>query len=143
VPVAPDLCECLVDYRMVPGETRSSVLSLLSSLGAEASLVRREIACYTGYSEEAEAFFPAWVYRGELAEAARRGLGLETCFWRFGTDGSYTAGEAGIPTLGLGPGSEREAHKPDEKVPLDHLKRAPSLYARLARVLSRAVAEKR
>jgi putative selenium metabolism hydrolase len=36
--------------------------------------------------------------------------------WPFSTDGVYSAGMAGIPTLGIGPGLEEMAHKVDEWV---------------------------
>ncbi len=133
IPVVPDSCEVLVDYRMVPGETRESVLRFLSAGGTrEARVVRREIRCYTGFSEEVEAFFPAWIYEGPLVDWAQRVLGAGRTVWRFGTDGSYSAGEEGIPTLGYGPGEESAAHTPDESVEVGELGRAAEGYARLA-----------
>ncbi len=36
--------------------------------------------------------------------------------WGFSTDGAYTRGEAGIPTIGFGPGDDRLAHTANEQV---------------------------
>ena len=36
--------------------------------------------------------------------------------WGFSTDGAYSAGEAGVETVGFGPGDKRLAHKPNMRV---------------------------
>jgi putative selenium metabolism hydrolase len=48
--------------------------------------------------------------------------------WPFSTDGVYSAGMAGIPTLGIGPGHEEMAHKVDEWVAESELLQALQLY---------------
>jgi len=52
--------------------------------------------------------------------------------WEFSTDGVYTAGVAGIPTIGFGPGEERYAHTVDEQVVVKDLASAARVYADLA-----------
>ncbi|MGM0401565.1 MAG: M20/M25/M40 family metallo-hydrolase, partial [Chloroflexota bacterium] len=52
--------------------------------------------------------------------------------WNFSTDGVYSAGTAGIPTVGFGPGEEAHAHTIDEQVRLNDLKAAAQVYAQLA-----------
>jgi acetylornithine deacetylase/succinyl-diaminopimelate desuccinylase-like protein len=52
--------------------------------------------------------------------------------WDFSTDGVYTAGVAGIPTVGFGPGEERHAHTADEQVRVQDVEAAARVYAELA-----------
>ena len=52
--------------------------------------------------------------------------------WEFSTDGVYTAGVAGIPTVGFGPGEERYAHTVEEQVRLTDLAAAAAAYAAMA-----------
>ena len=52
--------------------------------------------------------------------------------WAFSTDGVYTLGRAGIPTIGFGPGEERYAHTSDEQVRLEDVAKAARVYAQLA-----------
>lgn len=136
IPVIPDLCEALLDYRMVPGETLESVLERLRSLapGLEASVVEKVVRCYTGMEARVRAYFPAWYEPSQFARLAARELGAEMITWRFGTDGSYTAGEAGILTVGYGPGDEALAHRPNERVRVSDLVEAVGGYARIVRL---------
>jgi acetylornithine deacetylase/succinyl-diaminopimelate desuccinylase-like protein len=53
-------------------------------------------------------------------------------YWAFSTDGTYTAGTAGIPTIGFGPGEERFAHTLDDQVRLNDVVDAARVYAKLA-----------
>ncbi len=52
--------------------------------------------------------------------------------WDFSTDGVYTMGVAGIPTVGIGPGEETQAHTADECVRLADCYTAAQIYAQLA-----------
>ncbi len=52
--------------------------------------------------------------------------------WAFSTDGAYTRGEAGIPTVGFGPGEERYAHTVNEQVRLADVLLAANGYASIA-----------
>ncbi len=126
IPVIPDRCDVLIDRRTVPGETREDVESQLRG-----RVVTRRLRCYTGYEEDVEAWFPAWVNEDpSLPELARR-LGSDLMVWKFGTDGSYTAGEARIPTIGYGPGDQEMAHRPNEMVPIKEVERAVKGYAEI------------
>ena len=49
----------------------------------------------------------------------------------FCTNGSESAGERNIPTIGLGPGNERDAHIVDESISVEQLKHAVTVYRNL------------
>ncbi|MEE9617008.1 MAG: M20/M25/M40 family metallo-hydrolase, partial [Anaerolineae bacterium] len=52
--------------------------------------------------------------------------------WDFSTEGAYTAGVAGLPTVGFGPGDPHQAHTADEYIRLADVYAAAEVYARLA-----------
>lgn len=133
IPVIPEECIALLDLRFVPGDDVDEILRKISSDKVSAQVSRRRIRCYTGYEEDVLALFPSWIYDGEISYRALRILPQASrVVWRFGTDGSYTAGIAGIPTIGYGPGDERLAHKPGENVEIDKVRRAVDGYLSLA-----------
>jgi acetylornithine deacetylase/succinyl-diaminopimelate desuccinylase-like protein len=69
-----------------------------------------------------------------VSRAIRDELGYRPSIgkWSFSTDGVYTMGIAGIPTIGFGPGEERHAHAADERIRIDDVARAAQGYARIA-----------
>ncbi len=126
IPIIPDRCQLLLDRRTLPRESRED---LERQLGG--TIVKRILRCYTGYEEEVEAWFPAWVNKdSDLVKLTGR-LGTDMIIWRFGTDGSYTAGELGIPTIGYGPGDQEMAHRPNEMVSIGEVERAVRGYAEI------------
>ncbi len=60
-----------------------------------------------------------------------RGLKPEITGYSFCTNGSYYAGEAGIPTFGYGPSRENLAHTVDEHIALSDLYDAVDGYLAL------------
>ena len=156
-PRIPDFCEVLVDVRVVTGTTEESLVSrvqevcepLLRSSSARAISVRvREdkLKFWTGAEVVAHEFFPAWLNTNrELIEhvlsAVRTSVnpGTREYVWSFSTDGVYSAGEAGIETVGFGPGDERLAHKPNEYVSIKELEKAVKGYVELVKALNRYI----
>jgi putative selenium metabolism hydrolase len=139
-PVIPDRCVALLDRRIVLGETEESVLADYHGIGAEAAIERVHLRFYTGEVVEAKLFFPAWYMPPDhpWVQRAWEALGLPPFrVWRFSTDGVESCGRRGIPTLGFGPGDERLAHQPDERVPVSDIKIAALGYAKLLRGLLR------
>ena len=127
VPVIPDKCEVLLDRRVVLGESKQSILGGLPN----AKIVKRRILCYTGFEEEVEAWFPAWLNESPLVRELSRVLGVDTMVWRFGTDGSYTAGVEGIFTIGYGPGDQEMAHRANEMVSIKEVRKAIEGYVKI------------
>lgn len=99
---------------------------------------------YTGFRFPVTKYYPAWLLEDQhpLARAGQRALvelwGREQPLgaWDFSTNGTYWAGKAGIPSIGLGPGDEKTAHMMDENVPLDEVVRAAEWYAWLPTALA-------
>ncbi len=144
--VVPDLCTFIVDRRLTLGETVegavAEVEAAISEAGVEGQVAITEYVAqsYTSYPCRQRNAFPAWVTPEDhplvqgVARAVRAALGFEPAIgrWRFSTDGAYTAGVAGIPTAGFGPGEEQHAHTADERVRLEDVIKAARVYARLA-----------
>jgi putative selenium metabolism hydrolase len=151
--VVPEYCRATYDRRLLVGETRESVLSpveeLLRRLTAEdasfkaaVSFARGRETCYTGNAIEGERFFPGWLFdesedfvQDVLAELRNSGFTPQVTRYNFCTNGSHYAGEAGIPTLGMGPSRENLAHTIDEHVELTELFGAAGSYYAILKAL--------
>jgi putative selenium metabolism hydrolase len=144
--VIPDRCELIIDRRLTLGENETMALSevqrVIAREGIQATVevTDCEITTYTGYTYHKRAFYPAWVMAEDhpLVTATAQAIRAQTRRrpiigrWDFSSDGVYTAGVAGIPTIGFGPGDPRRAHTADEHVHLDDICTAAEVYARLA-----------
>jgi putative selenium metabolism hydrolase len=132
--VIPSVCRVTYDRRLLPGETAEDVLGAVTSLpGIEDIHLNAEIGVgeyrtYTGRTIVCEKFFPAWmmdenhwlVQRG-IDGLQRAGLQPQMSAYRFCTNAAYSAGIAGVPTIGFGPATEHNAHVIDERLKLDDL----------------------
>ena len=84
-----------------------------------------------------EKYFPTWVLEEDhpavqaAAGAAREVLEREPEVgrWTFSTNGVYTAGIEGVPTLGFGPAEEEFTHSIDDRVSEEDLLAAILFYA--------------
>ena len=145
----PDRCDMVIDRRVTLGETAPRVLSELEALiqreglRAEVKIARYQKSAYTGYKLSGEAHYPAWLLAADhplilqAVASLDRSLGRkpEVAIWRFSSDGVYTMGLAGIPTIGFGPGDDMLSHAPNEFIKLSDLHRSIPAYANLARDL--------
>ncbi|MFO7697397.1 MAG: YgeY family selenium metabolism-linked hydrolase, partial [Anaerolineae bacterium] len=142
--VVPDYCRIHIDRRLSAGDTDSRALTevrrILSreSIQASVDVPTYSSTSYTGLPVEAKETFPSWttpeteplVRRTAAAIEAMLGYVPRVGKWEFSTDGVYTMGTAGIPTVGFGPGEERYAHCVDEQVRLADVYAAARVYAR-------------
>ncbi|MHB1295841.1 MAG: YgeY family selenium metabolism-linked hydrolase [Anaerolineae bacterium] len=150
--VLPDRCDLIVDRRLTINETEAKALAELKrvvsreGINATVEITEYREVSYTGYEVVARQHFPYWV-TGEddpLLSSAVGVIGDVLSFvphvgrWDFSTDGVYTAGVAGIPTIGFGPGDERYVHTVEDQVSLRDVESAAQVYAELAvRLLGR------
>ena len=66
--------------------------------------------------------------RGALRGLTAAGLTPQMRAYRFCTNAAYSAGIAGIPSVGFGPAAEGDAHVVDERLSLVELVAAASGY---------------
>ena len=142
----PDSCTLFIDRRLTLGETEAIALSeiknviLRERLPASVEVTAYTGTSYTGYPCHYREYYPAWVLDEDhlllraASRAVRETLGYrpQVGQWAFSTDGAYTMGIAGIPTIGFGPGQERHAHTAEDQVRLANVCDAARVYARLA-----------
>ncbi len=152
VSVVPWRCDARYDRRLLVGEGEDEVLAPIREVfarlkaadpqfNAEAHIVPGKFTCYTGLTLEQETLAPAWRMANDdpwvlAAQAAlvagdsKNALG----HYSFCTNGSYTKGRAGVPTLGYGPGKENTAHITNEYLELSQLFGAVEGYHALAAI---------
>jgi putative selenium metabolism hydrolase len=142
----PDRCVFYIDRRLTLGETEARALAEIQAIitreqaRASVEVTEYQATSYTGYPCRAKAYFPAWLMPEDhpLVRAGVRAVEQALDYrprlirWLFSTDGTYTMGVAGIPTIGIGPGEVTQAHAVDEHVRLEDLYHAASVYATLA-----------
>jgi putative selenium metabolism hydrolase len=139
--VIPSLCKVTYDRRLLPDETPEGVLASITGLpGLDGIDLRAEIAvgeyqAYTGATLQANKFFPAWRFPEAHWFVQRAMQGLHTAglqpqigAYRFCTNAAYSAGIAGVPTIGFGPAKESDAHVIDERLRLADLVAAARGY---------------
>ncbi|MBU1109109.1 MAG: M20/M25/M40 family metallo-hydrolase [Candidatus Riflebacteria bacterium] len=143
----PDRALAHVTARLALGENLASLSSKLCSdlnwPDAKIIPVVYRGRSYKGKESDWNSEHPAWETAADspffcaLETAATHVLGAKPPhkIWPFSTDGVYSAGMAGIPTLGIGPGHEEMAHKIDEWVSEKELLQALQLYTLLPAVL--------
>jgi putative selenium metabolism hydrolase len=151
VSTVPGRAEARFDCRFLPGETPDSLIELLKACTARAwaewpeqpaldvAVVRATFNTWTGASFDAAEFCHAWWTDESSTTVKRAGAALQEAgldptptHYSFCTNGSLTAGELGIPTIGFGVGVEHIAHQVDEHVTLDSIAAGVRGYAALA-----------
>jgi acetylornithine deacetylase/succinyl-diaminopimelate desuccinylase-like protein len=139
------------DCRFLPGETPDSVIALLRDAagrawagwpeqpGLHVQLVEAAFETWTGRGFALPEYAAAWwtpedsaLVIGATAALSSVGLDPTPTHYSFCTNGSYSAGVCGIPTIGFGVGVESMAHQVDERVSLRSLRAGAQGYAALA-----------
>lgn len=142
----PDLCSLVLDRRLTLGETEARAIAEIQQairregLRADVTTLNCELVSYTGHVVRGRKYFPPWLLPDDAplvrkaVKAIERATGAHPRLgvWPFSTDGAYTMGSAGIPTIGFGPGDEHCAHAADERVRLTDVATAARGYAQLA-----------
>lgn len=137
------------DRRLMQGETMDSVLDSirealrdLPDWQAGFSMVHMDT--WTGNVLEGPDFHPGWLMPKTSPWVIKAGQGLSEAgiepvydAARFCTNGSYTAGEAKLPTIIFGPSSGMLAHCIDENIGIAELCLGAKGYMGLARNLGR------
>lgn len=149
--VTPGKVYLTLDWRNVPSETPAGIVAkiqnlLKTSLATEAlrdieamvEVATNELITYTGMAETLPAIFSSFLLAEDhpllqaaqkaLVEALGRDEGID--IWRFATDGGHLM-NAGIPTIGFGPGDERLAHTNQERISVAQMIEAVVAYAAL------------
>ncbi len=158
--VIPDRVTVTLDWRFLPEDTLDSLLARLRErlrreLGNDAPVSCRAATesqrSYTGVVEERLVFSPGFLMDpgDPIAKAAANAVGrregpgpARIRPWTFATDGGWTMGVRGIPTIGFGPGEEKHAHTNTERLLLEdakwsyarHLDLVPALQAAKTRL---------
>jgi acetylornithine deacetylase/succinyl-diaminopimelate desuccinylase-like protein len=152
--VIPSICRATYDRRLLPGETPATVLDAIVGLlpGSpqfDGVTLRAEIGvghytAYTGATLVCSKFFPAWLYREDdpfvaaaLGGLHAAGIPAATSAYRFCTNAAYSAGLAGVPTIGFGPATEADAHVVDERLAVADLLAAARGYQSIVEAVLR------
>lgn len=142
----PDRCAFVLDRRLTLGETEARAIAEVQQVihregvRADIATLEYQLTTYTGYVARGRKYYPPWLLPEDTPLARRAGRALEkvlgtaprTGLWPFSTDGAYTMGIAGIPTIGFGPGDLERAHTADEAVRVRDIVTAAQGYAQLA-----------
>ena len=144
--VIPDCCVTHIDRRLTIGETETKALTEIrriltrEAIQAEVRVPFYRSISYTGFEAEGRKVFPYWITPDDDPLLRQTAATIENVLgylprlgrWDFSTDGVYTMGVAGIPTIGFGPGEERHTHTVEDQVRLADVYAAAQVYAQLA-----------
>lgn len=151
--VIPDQVTVVLDWRILPGTTEQALLdrvrravgARLSELpeghGLDVRVARECQSTYTGLEREWPMLSPGFLLDPEhaVARAAADAVGSRYGNaspamirpWMFATDGGWTCGVHGIPTIGFAPGEERYAHTNRERLALEEARWSLERYPEL------------
>jgi len=119
----------------------------LKNAGCRPSLREEEVRSWKDYPLRTKELFPGWINEDEgLIKPLMRTLkkmydGVSRHYWRFSTD-LVVVSEFNVAGLGLGPGKETLAHKPNEYVEVAELRKAVDMYRAMLREISNHLSSK-
>ena len=162
--VIPDRVTVTLDWRILPGDTVETLLARvlgairphLERMGAGGGMEGVEVRAaterqraYTGVEEDRLLLSPGFLMSPDdpIVTAAARAAGTRNGSggparvrpWTFATDGGWTCGVRGIPTIGFAPGEERYAHTNTERLALDEARWGYGRYLELVPAVQGAV----
>jgi len=159
--VIPDFASVVLDWRVLPHADSDSMIAdveaalakgdgLPDGLSVEVRMARETQATYTGLNVQRELYSPGFLMdpEGPLVKAAAAAVGVfggdgaaRIRPWTFATDGGWTCGVSGVPTVGFAPGEERHAHTNTERLDLTEARWAYGRYPELITALHRALSD--
>jgi acetylornithine deacetylase/succinyl-diaminopimelate desuccinylase-like protein len=158
--VIPDRVAVTLDWRVLPAQTREALAARVQEAVAarlpeipegyrvEVGMARERQTTWTGVAETKDLFTPGFLMGQDhpVVTAAATSVGrwggagiARTRPWTFATDGGWTCGVHGIPTLGFAPGEERYAHTNTERLALDEAEWAFARYPNLVLAVMEAI----
>jgi len=141
--VVPEYCRMWLDYRFLPTETLGTILTkirgALKANDADVRVCESEETTYTGVRFKGQKYMPAYSIDAQhslvktVAESAETILSRPTKIqrWDFATDGGYSMGVLGIPTVGFSPCEENLTHAADEYIRVNYMVNAAKVYAEI------------
>jgi succinyl-diaminopimelate desuccinylase len=159
--VIPDRVVVVVDWRVLPGSTDEELENRIrealglhlsripEGMGLEVRTAREWQETYTGVRERRNLFTPGFlmpedhpVVVAAATAVGRRGGGgpARARPWTFATDGGWSCGVFGVPTVGFAPGEERYAHTNRERLDVEEARWAFARHSHLIPALQKALA---
>ncbi len=132
------------DADLAIGQVKSAITETLGEPPESVTMPQYEKTGYKGYEFFQELYFPTWkidethsLVQGAV-KAYRDSFDKmpEVDKWTFSTNGVAICGRHKIPTIGFGPGDEKEAHAPNEKNRIEDLVICAAFYAALPYALN-------
>ena len=162
-----DSCAVSIDRRLTWGETWESAIKEIEELpsvkkyGAKVSMYAYDRPAWTGEVYTQDCYFPTWVIPEDAPQTRAMLKGHKMLFgdkrmspasqkkfrdtrplldkWTFSTNGVAIMGRHQIPCIGYGPGSEAQAHAPNEITWKEDLVHAAALYCVLPALYKEAL----
>jgi putative selenium metabolism hydrolase len=160
--VIPDLVTVTLDWRILPVQTQETLLRRVEEAVArelasppegfsvDVVMSQEHQRTFTGYEEARDLFTPGFLLGVDHAVAREAAVAVgrrddphtpaTVRPWAFATDGGWSAGVHGIPTVGFAPGEERFAHTNRERLDLGEARWSFGRYPELVLAVQRALA---
>ncbi len=159
--VIPDELVLVLDWRILPNDTEETLTERLrdeiavavgplpDGLRIEVRAAREHQRTYTGLASHRSIITPGFLMDTghPVVQAAARAAGKKTGAgpatarpWRFATDGGWSCGVFGIPTVGFAPGEEGFAHTNRERLDLEEARWAYDRYPGIISAMQSALA---
>lgn len=133
--IIPEECRIYCDYRSGVGRKKQDIIDMLKSYISDEDKITAITPYYQPWLMESD--HPLIKAAGRCGEEVLEKK--EIINWEFCTNGSYTAGELGIPTVGFGPGTGEKAHSAEENIKISSVITAVRFFEALPKFISETV----
>lgn len=158
--VIPDRAVVVLDWRILPSDTdeglverleravRGRIRAMPEGFRVDVGMATEHQVAYTGVATERRLYSPGFLMEEDhpAIQAAARAVGrrggegaADVRPWTFATDGGWSCGVHGIPTLGFAPGEERYAHTNRERLDVEEARWAFHRHPDLIRSVQSAL----